>query len=179
MIDVFASGQTVDIPQVLKNRDARVQEQQVLFDQMKEHQSLINAKLNIPGPVKNNYTLLKVFDAGLNQFLTDQQVISKVIWDLATGPEAFIIVDEIPENEKKIASQFEDQTEFGRLFDIDVLTYKNDFLHPLSRSDFGQPARKCLICDQPAKVCARSRTHSVNEMQDYINKLINNHLELL
>ena len=100
-----------------------------------------------------------------------------MIWDVSTGPEAFVIIDAQSSSVKENATKFEDHNEFGRLFDIDVLILKNETLHPLSRSDFKEPERKCLICDKPAKVCARSRTHSVAEMQAYINKLINNNLE--
>ena len=41
----------------------------------------------------------------------------------------------------------------------------------ISRRDLGQSPRKCFICDRPAKECARSRRHSVAEMQDYISEL--------
>lgn len=178
MIDVFDEGIEQDITHVLRNRDARVMEQNSLIKRLKDNQSLVNAKLNIPGPIKNNRYLGEVFEAGLNCFLKDLAVESKVIWDVSSGPEAFVIVNDNSQSAKESAIAFEDRTKLGRLFDIDVLLYNND-LKPLSRKDFDQPERKCLICDKPAKVCARSRTHSVAEMQFYINKLINNSLEIL
>ncbi|KRN99099.1 citrate lyase holo-[acyl-carrier protein] synthase [Companilactobacillus kimchiensis] len=178
MIEVFSEGIEQSITQVLKNRDARVMEQQLLFKKLENNQSLINAKLNIPGPIKNNYYLSQVFKRGLKQFLTGYKVSYQLIWDIATGPEAFVVINEATSSVKENAIKFEDNNEFGRLFDIDVLIYSNE-LHPLSRKDFDQQPRKCLICEKPAKVCARSRTHSVIEMQGYINKLINNNLEFL
>lgn len=177
MIDVFSEGIEQNIAQVLKNRDARVLQQQRLFEKLTDNQSLVNAKLNIPGPIKNNFYLVEVFKRGLEQFLKGLKVDYQLFWDVATGPEVFIVIEESASSVKQVAIKFEDNNEFGRLFDIDVLTLNNDFLHPLSRKDFGQPERKCLICDKTAKVCARSRTHSVQEMQEYINKLINNSLE--
>lgn len=178
MVEIFSEGIEQDITHVLRSRDARVQEQHILFNELQDNQSLVNAKLNIPGPIKNNSYLSEVFQRGLGQFLNNQRVIKKVIWDVATGPEAFVILEGSVKSAKENAINFEDNTEWGRLFDIDVLIYKND-LKPLSRKDFDQPERKCLICEKPAKVCARSRTHSVVDMQNYINKLINNNLELL
>lgn len=177
MIDLFSEGIEQDIAHVLQNRDARVMEQKLLFKKVKDNQSLINAKLNIPGPIKNNYYLMSVFRWGLEQFLRGMSVSYQLIWDVSTGPEAFVIIDAQSSSVKENATKFEDHNEFGRLFDIDVLILKNETLYPLSRSDFKEPERKCLICDKPAKVCARSRTHSVAEMQAYINKLINNNLE--
>lgn len=180
MIEVFSEGIEQDIAHVLRNRDARVHEQQVLSKKLRENQSLINAKLNIPGPIKNNYYLARLFKRGLEQFLETLPVAYRLIWDVATGPEAFVIVSETASSVKQKAVTFEDDNEFGRLFDIDVLIYNNDNnLQPLSRKDFNQPSRKCLICDKPAKVCARSRTHSVDEMQRYINKLMNDDLGFL
>lgn len=178
MIDIFSEGIKQDITHVLRNRDARVMEQRQLFQNLKNNQSLINAKLNIPGPIKNNNYLMEVFQSGLEYFLEDQMIDYRLVWDVATGPEAFVIIDANSSSVKKKAIHFEDDTKLGRLFDIDVLIYK-DSLKPLNRKEFGHSERKCLICDKPAKVCARSRTHSVEEMQIYINNLINNNLELL
>ncbi|MDY5959933.1 MAG: citrate lyase holo-[acyl-carrier protein] synthase, partial [Lactobacillus amylovorus] len=64
---------------------------------------------------------------------------------------------------------FEDHAELVVLFYADVLEkYKNA---AISRRDLGPSPRKCFICDRPAKECARSRRHSVAEMQDYISEL--------
>jgi len=179
MIDVFSEGREQDITHVLANRDARVNEQQLLYRKLQDNQSLINAKLNIPGPIKNNFYLAALFNRGFEQFTANLEIDQQIFWDVATGPEVFAIVNKDAKDIKQAAIKFEDDNEFGRLFDIDILIYKSDGLHPLSRSEFKEPERKCLICDKPAKVCARSRTHSVTEMQQYINKLINNNLELL
>jgi len=180
MIEVFSEGIEQDMTHVLKNRAARVQELHLLSKQLRDNQSLINAKLNIPGPIKNNYYLSELFKRGLEQFLETLPVDYRLIWDVATGPETFVVISETASSVKRKAVTFEDDSEFGRLFDIDVLRYNNDNdLQPLSRKDFDQPARKCLICDKPAKVCARSRAHSVDEMQRYINKLMNDNLGFL
>ncbi|CAJ1182665.1 Apo-citrate lyase phosphoribosyl-dephospho-CoA transferase [Companilactobacillus paralimentarius] len=179
MIDIFSKGISQDITQILKSRDMRVKEQLVLLKKLKSNQSLINAKLNIPGPIKNNTYLIQVFCDGLKRFLQESKVDYQLIWDVATGPEAFLILNESAETSKQTAIEFEDNDNLGRLFDIDVLTENEGVPHPLSRNDFHQAGRKCIMCNQPAKVCARSRKHSVKEMQNYINELINKNMELL
>lgn len=178
MIDVFSKGIQQDITHVLRNRDARVLEQKKLLHQLKNNQSLVSAKLNIPGPIKNNYYLATFFKKGLTSFLEEKTVKYQLLWDVATGPEVFLILEGEAKNIKQSAIDFEDSSEFGRLFDIDVLVVYDKILRPLSRKEFAQAERKCLLCDKPAKVCARSRTHSVEDMQAYINKLINKNLEI-
>ncbi|PMD72078.1 citrate lyase holo-[acyl-carrier protein] synthase [Companilactobacillus nuruki] len=177
MVDVFSEGIKQDIVHVLKNRDSRVMEQQMLFRNLNKHQSLVSAKLNIPGPVKNNIYLAEMFSIGLKEFLKGMDIDYQLIRDVATGPEAFVIIEGNASSVKKTAIKFEDNNELGRLFDIDVLISEGDALKPLSRSNFNEPERKCLLCGKPAKVCARSRNHSVEEMQLFINKLINRKLE--
>jgi holo-ACP synthase len=36
--------------------------------------------------------------------------------------------------------------------------------------------RKCLICGKQAQECARSRTHTVKELQDAVDDLLQKHL---
>ena len=50
----------------------------------------------------------------------------------------------------------EDSHPLGRLWDLDVASRQGS----LSRRDLGHPARRCLVCDEPAHACARSQAHS-------------------
>ena len=63
----------------------------------------------------------------------------------------------------------EDGGGLGRLFDIDVLDAGGK---KLSREDLGLPPRKCLLCEQPAHACARSRTHTVMELTEQIESIL-------
>ena len=74
-----------------------------------------------------------------------------------------------PSAVKLLAVEFEDHDHLGRLFDVDVLHAGNQ--RALSRSDFQMPVRKCLLCDRDAKDCARSRRHSVLELQTRISEI--------
>ena len=51
----------------------------------------------------------------------------------------------------------------GRLFDMDVLCPDGK---KVDRQELGREGRKCLICGGPAQVCARSRAHTVSELQE-------------
>ena len=53
----------------------------------------------------------------------------------------------------------------GRLFDIDVLDSEG---HKLSRPQY----RPCLICGNQAQLCARTRRHTVAEMQAKIEEML-------
>ena len=61
----------------------------------------------------------------------------------------------------------EDSSPVGRLYDIDIIDIDG---RKLSRSHY----RKCLICEKQAQECARSRTHTVREMQNAVEKLLQN-----
>lgn len=64
----------------------------------------------------------------------------------------------------------EQQFAVGRLWDFDVFTAQGQLL---SRQQLGVTERRCLVCDQPAKVCARQRTHSLSEILNQIEVLAN------
>ena len=46
---------------------------------------------------------------------------------------------------------------------------------PLSREALGLPARKCLLCNRPARECMRSRVHSTEELLAKITELVENY----
>ena len=71
---------------------------------------------------------------------------------------------------KKAAVDIEEKKPEGRIFDIDIIVPEKT----ITRSDLGLPSRKCLICDRPAKECARDRRHSYEELRSVIEKLIKN-----
>ncbi|QMU08654.1 citrate lyase holo-[acyl-carrier protein] synthase [Levilactobacillus suantsaii] len=170
----FATGDPQDIAAVLANKDHRAAYQRQLMTAHPD-QTVLALKLNTPGPIKNNARITAAFDAGLAAFthdLTRQQVTTTLVdrWDNPTGPEAFLLSATDATTMKQLAVAFEDQHPLGRLFDIDVLTSHHE--GPLSRQDNNLPQRRCFICNRPAKVCARSRAHSVLELQTAIDQTL-------
>lgn len=173
MTSIFQTGQPQEIVDVLNNRDERVAYQQAVLEKYPQT-TLLAIKLNIPGPIKNNEAIRAIFDAGMLRFYnalvevtTDFTTLAQ--WDKPTGNELFIRTDTDALTIKKLAVDFEDHDTLGRLFDVDVMSKAED--HSLSRADMGLPVRKCLICDRIAKDCARSRRHSVAELQAKISAL--------
>lgn len=173
--NIFSVGKTSLIKDVLSNKDYRVSLQSSLLKKYPDS-SVVAMKLNIPGPIKNNVSLKILFDEGVKKFLLnlsyseDIKPFKNIHLQDKTGNECFIVFDESGIMLKRVSVEFEDHFELGRLFDIDVL----DNLHEgraISRGDLGVPPRRCLICQKPAKMCARSRNHSVAELQEKINDM--------
>lgn len=178
MSNLFDVGTPQQIPDVLANRDRRVALQNQLITEYPTD-AVIAAKLNIPGPIKNNPQLknfflseLKVFE---HQLKAKYQFVVAAQWlDESTGPERFYLVKGSAKEVKRLAVAFEESQPARRLFDLDVLTKDNDHAQSLSRTVLNLPQRTCLICGHPAKECARSRQHTVAELQNRVAELIEN-----
>ena len=177
MKNIFISGKEQDIPAVLANKDHRAAVQRRLVADYPE-MTVVAAKLNIPGPIKNNLAIKEFFVAGLYQL--EQQWLQagtafyqKGQWlEAGTGPERFYLVKAAAPTVKKATTAFEEATASNRLFDLDVLVKEGEQVRPLSRADSSQPARRCFVCGRPAKECGRSRRHSVAKLQAAVNELI-------
>lgn len=177
-MDIFKQGQAVDIPTVLKNRDYRVQVQQKLVGHH-AHKTVVAAKLNLPGPIKNNAQIKQFFITELQQF--EQQLMQQgILFEVATewlnavtGPERFYLIGEKQKfHVKQLTTAFEESTPARRLFDLDVLILKEQQVQSISRTELNLPVRKCLICNRNAKECGRARTHSLAELQRKVSQLI-------
>lgn len=66
---------------------------------------------------------------------------------------------------KKAMTALEEATPFGRLLDLDVLELSGE---KLAR----KAPRQCLLCQKPAQVCARSRAHSVEELLERVEAIL-------
>ena len=173
----IVTGQYVELPKMLDARERRQFVQQKLLN---EHQlPLISFTLNIVGPIKVFPLAVRTFEEGLSMIRTQCMawklpiIEEKRIEDI-TGYEAFLVIDSDARTVKEILCRLEERTPLGRLFDLDVLSPDGT---KISRTDFHMPPRKCLLCNQDAFVCGRSRTHSVDEiltreceiMEDYFH----------
>ncbi|MDN6022480.1 MAG: triphosphoribosyl-dephospho-CoA synthase CitG [Lactobacillus sp.] len=171
-MSIFDIGEAVDLLTVLDNREWRSR----LQDKLKVTNSdkiVISAKLNIPGPIKNNDILQKIFMDGWQTFVAGIECNSQyemLFAERVTGPEAFITVDGNLVAVKKTAILFEETYVLGRLFDIDVMA-NGQADYQLSREDLGFGPRLCLICGKPAKVCAKEQNHTLDEGYEVINQM--------
>lgn len=126
--------------------------------------------MNIPGPIKTTSEIKKAFDTGCREISQTLQAANMPIADAtcfhkATGDEWVLCVDGDPVRIKELMTNIEERHPLGRLFDIDVLDANGN---KLSRPTY----RKCLLCDEQAQVCARSRRHSLLEMQAKIEAIL-------
>jgi holo-ACP synthase CitX len=55
-----------------------------------------------------------------------------------------------------------------RVLDIDVITAAG----PISRGDIGLERRRCLLCPDDAKTCARKRKHPPEELRERVRQLL-------
>jgi holo-ACP synthase len=85
---------------------------------------------------------------------------------LPTGPEALLVVETDAAGLKAALVALEEAHPLGRLWDLDVLDPQAG---PITRRHIGLPPRKCLVCGEPAHACARSRAHSLDDLQRAID----------
>lgn len=162
----------VSLQDMLDARENRVFQQQKLLAQYK--MTLISFTLNIPGPIKSFSLAEKAFNEG-NELILNQLNRNKIKVEFTsvntskTGYEAFYVVDSDPFYIKKLMVNIENDCSLGRLFDIDVINQNNE---KISRTDINSSNRLCLLCNEDAHVCSRSRKHSVEELMMKIVEII-------
>lgn len=167
---LMENARQVTLMELLDARENRVAHQRELLK--KYGGILISFTLNVPGAVKDSVIYRKALELGMGKLekaLVPEAVLHQEIRYLHTGSEGYLLVDEDKmdiRSVKETAISIEDADELGRLFDIDVMS-KNG---ATSRSDLGYEGRKCLLCGEDAKVCARGQRH---EMKDLIKKIEN------
>lgn len=174
--EIFA-GESVSLIEMLMARDERYDKQRELLESSADD-ALLVVTMNIPGDIKNSPVIEQVFNSAINQI--NQLIVQNLIHfqqtkSTKTGNEAYYLIRMEASELKGLMLEVETTHPQGRLFDLDVLYLddKNEIVK-ISRSDYDIEPRKCFVCDQDAKGCARSRAHTTEEMKDAIAKLIAN-----
>ena len=161
-------GQEVVLTDMLDCRERRVNTQNAYIQ--KYHCPVISFCMNIPGPIKTNDKIKKAFLSGKEALFSTLKkenisVLSQIEFDNKTGNEIILAVNYPADKIKELTTEIEENHPFGRLFDMDVIGTDGE---KLSRSVY----RKCLICGCQAQECARSRNHTVAEMQAKIEEML-------
>ena len=179
---------------LLDSRENRVQHQKELLEKYTlsggekcRNVTLVSMTLNIPGPVKDRPEYRSALKTGLHRLKAmfhPEAILYEEFRPLITGPEGYMVIAEDPMAIKKAAAAAEEADALGRLFDMDVLVI-SDSAEPdaegrfsltdvvsISRSQLGAEPRKCLLCGEDAKACARSRAHSMDELLKKINEIL-------
>lgn len=140
------------------------EEKQAKIDFLKSSfKTVITLKSNIPGSdkrVKIAYVLINYFLKLLPRSIYSQ----KWYYDTCDGPYYILVSNLDSKQIKELAVDIEDNHKLGRFIDIDVFKGKNS----LSRDKM----RKCYICNEPAYVCIKNKTHSNRELLEYMHNEI-------
>lgn len=169
----FHDKNTPSLEEVLDNREKRIRKIKLLEEKFPKLPVLC-FKLNIPGKEKINESVIKIFEIGIEDIrstLGKTELIFEKQEYLKTGPEFYMVASIDPLDLKRKMTYLEENSYFGRLYDIDILYQSKN----IDRTSINMDPRKCFLCDNDAKVCARSRKHSVDEMIKWIENLIDNY----
>lgn len=162
-------GEQVILTDMLLCRERRAQIQDTFLSQY--HCPVISFCMNIPGPVKTNEQIRTAFENGKSALLagleqTSAEIKNSLEIHEKTGDELLLAVNYPAQKIKDLTTEIEETHPFGRLFDLDVIGTDGQ---KLSRNTY----RKCIICGCQAQECARTRKHSVEEMQAKIEEMLN------
>lgn len=166
----------VTVADMMQAREARYMMQQAMLTRY-PGASLVCLTMNIAGPVKRTENILRAFAWGAEEIravLAAHRLLFDASIDEITGPEAVFVVDGDAREIKRRLCALEDGCALGRLMDIDVIAPDGG---KIARTELGLPARRCLLCGEPAPVCARSRTHTVEALFARTNEIIDAHFE--
>ncbi len=160
----------MELADLLLAREERAARQKELLSQYDA--TLISFTMNIPGPVKNSPLITEGFLLGVRRL---KEQFHSILYQedrvtLPTGCQGYYVLREDPRRVKEICTRLEDSTPVGRLFDFDVLTPTGE---KLSRS---RP-RPCLLCGEDARVCRRRGTHSLDDLETEVRRLLKLGLE--
>ena len=174
--NLFLEGTQPSLEEVLQTRENRVRFQETLAVRYSPD-TVISFKLNIPGPIKNNESIQKIFSVGredISEALTAMKcdILYEKEMNLNTGPELFLVVKASLHEVKNTMIGLEEGKALGRLYDLDVFMAKGDDIRTMSREELGFSDRRCLICGKSAKECGRNRTHEISEMHEKIMEIM-------
>ena len=164
----------VTVPDMMQAREERFFMQRMMLAYY-PGASLVCLTMNIAGPVKVTPAIERAFAWGMDSIravLAGHRVLFEADIHEKTGAEAVFVVQGEAKEIKRRLCLLEDGCAVGRLLDVDVIAPDGE---KVSRTDIGLPPRKCLLCGEDAPVCARSRTHTVEELFSRTHEIIDTH----
>ncbi|MDD4187100.1 MAG: citrate lyase holo-[acyl-carrier protein] synthase, partial [Eubacteriales bacterium] len=94
-----------------------------------------------------------------------------------TGDEALFAVHTLTAIElKRFCVDLEERAPYARLLDLDVIDEKGI---PMSRKSLQWPERRCLVCEQPASVCASRAAHDIKIVQAKTESLLSGYARMV
>ncbi len=164
------NSEEITLTQLLESRDKR-RENQLRLLEANQGKTLIVLTVVIPGSVKRNADSLAIARAGRDSIAAAFGERGREVeyFDLPTGFESYWISDLDVGSTKEITARIEDTHLLGRMMDIDV--FGSD-AKAFSRTDIGQTSRRCLICNNDARICMRAFSHTQAELIAEIHRRV-------
>lgn len=162
-----------NLEEFLLMREKRVVIQNEVIENFKN--PILVLRANYPGEEKNSFVAKYIVEIIKNEILeifNSQIIYSKKIESIE-GPTYIYSINYSGKNIKKIAMEIEESHILGRCVDIDVFDNNG---YPFSRKDFGGEKRQCLLCNDMAFVCARTKKHTQKDVQIAIEKRLEEYL---
>jgi len=170
--------ENVTLDEMLSFRERKVSMQEA-FHNKHEEVTIVTLGMNIPGPRKTSPGIFLAFSAGGEEldrlFMEHGLTVTEetVVKEKAGYLKLYAVKSQDPLFVKKITIYMEETHPLGRLFDIDVY---DETGNGIGRAELGYPVRRCLICEKDAKLCGRSRSHTVEELYGRVESMINSWL---
>lgn len=136
---------------------------------------VVTIGMNIPGPIKTAPEILCAFQAGTQALdaCFNQAEVAVSYTETVTERQGLLKLYGLTETDawkiKGMTTALEENHPLGRLFDIDVYDRQGK---GISRQELGLAGRTCLLCENDAKVCGRSRAHTTEALYAHILELI-------
>lgn len=165
----------ITLEQLLDAREQRAAKQKKLIEEFML--PLVSFTVNIPGARKKTPVSCSIFREGCNVLMKklDENGTSPMYFEskeLDTGYEAYFVVHTDERTLKAHMIQIENQHPLGRLFDLDVIGQDGN---SISREALGYSKRKCLLCEQDAHICGRSRKHATEVLMQKIQFIVDSY----
>ncbi|CAK9886637.1 MAG: Apo-citrate lyase phosphoribosyl-dephospho-CoA transferase [Candidatus Erwinia impunctatus] len=169
----LTDGPAITLEQMLAAREQRAWRQQAWLQQ--HPVPLISLTLVVPGSIKQSSGSQFLFQQAVTAITAlcesaHYPLLRQQTCCSACGNEALFSVAADALSLKTACIDLENKHPLGRLWDIDIISPSGDIL---SRTTSHQADRRCLLCQESAHACARSRKHSVMDliqvMEDKLN----------
>lgn len=147
--------------------DAKETKARIQNEMREAHKTpVIGIGINMPGPTKYDDETLRLLQHALsvlrNRFRESGATLKEErVYHRITGPIAILAVDAPADTLKQLAVEVEEISAHGRLLDIDVFDIDGRQVDRVSR---GLTLRRCLVCEESAVECMRSRRHSSDDL---------------
>lgn len=158
--------------EILQAREDRSNHIQTLIKD-NDYKTIVVLKANVPGIDKNipkMRFICNFYNKLIHDTFNDAIEYSERVESL-DGNYIYYIINETGNMVKEKTIIIEDENRLGRLVDIDVYYNK-----PITREELSCEMRKCLICNNFAHICARSKAHSEEDIFSEIDRIIDDFL---